>query len=104
MTAASLTPLVFLLTGGAWASFIVLGRAASHRPRIGALTERAFIAFVIAALGTIACVIVLNTDSGRPYFDSDTASFVFRAAMLVVLSIPSAWLLLWLTGRLGQGE
>lgn len=102
--ARDLTPLVFALTACAWASFVVLGRAALVPPRIGALTERAFIALIIAALGSVSLVIAANTDGGRPWFDAATASLLFRLSILGVLAVPAAWLALWLTGRLGQGE
>lgn len=104
VSARSLTPLALLLTFGAWWSFAVLGRAALQRPRIGALTERAFIAFIIAVLGSVACAIAVNTDSGRPWFDAATASLLFRLAIIAVLAVPTLWLVLWLTGRLGQGD
>lgn len=104
MTAAALTPLLILLTAGAWTSFFVLGRAAFQRPRIGALTERTFIAFVLAVLGTISSLLRYNTDSGFALFPQPIAALLFASTMLVVLAIPTAWLVLWLLGRLGQGD
>lgn len=98
-----LTALLFALTILAWISFVVLGRAARRPPRIGALTERTIIAAVIAALGTVSCLIVVNTDAGRPLFDANTASLLFRFVILAVLTVPTVWLALWLTGRLGPG-
>ena len=103
MTPADLTWLLFGLTGLAWFSFLVLGHAAIQPPRIGALTERTTIALIIALLGTVSCVIVLNTDHGRPWFSTETSSLLFRFAILAVLAVPSAWLILWFSGRLGQG-
>jgi len=100
----ALTPIAFILTGGAWLSFVVLGRAAMRKPRIGALTERAFIAFVIAALGSVSCAIVLNTDSGHAYFPTEVASLLFRLAIIAVLAVPTLWLVLWMTGQLGQSD
>jgi cytochrome c oxidase assembly factor CtaG len=99
-----LTPVAFILTGCAWLSFLVLGRAALRRPRIGALTERAFIAFVIAALGTVSCLIVMNTDNGHAFFPVEVASLLFRLAIIAVLAVPTLWLALWTTGQLGQAD
>jgi hypothetical protein len=104
VTAAQLTPLLIMLTAAAWTSFVVLGRAAYRKPRIGALTERTFIAFVLAVLGSISCVLRYNTDSGLSLFPLPVAALLFASTMLVVLAIPTAWLVLWLLGRLGQGE
>jgi hypothetical protein len=103
MTASSLTPLLLLLTVAAWLSCLLLGYFAIRAPRIGALSERTFIALAIAALGTVASLIVLNTDGGHPLFDAATASILFRCTMLVVLAIPSIWLVLYVMGRLGPG-
>lgn len=100
----SLTPVAVLLTAAAWVSCALLTRAALRKPRIGALTERAFIALVIAILGTVSCLIALNTDSGRPLFDANTASLVFRLAIIAVLGVPTLWLYLLFTDRLGQGD
>jgi hypothetical protein len=100
---SDLTWVLFVLTGLSWGSFAVLGHAAVQRPRIGALTERTTIAAIIALLGTVSCLIVTNTDAGRPLFDAATASLLFRLSILGVLSVPTAWLVLWFSGRLGQG-
>lgn len=104
VTARTLTPMVVILTAGAITSFLVLTNAARRKPRIGALTERAFIAFLIAVLGTVSCAIVINTDAGHPLFDAVTASLVFRIAIIAVLAVPSVWLVLWYAGRLGEGK
>lgn len=96
-----LTWLVFVLTAAAWASVAVLGYYAGKNPPIGSLTERAFVSLTIALLGTVACILVLNTDRGHPILDAQQASLLFRLAILAVLSVPSVWLVLWLTGRLG---
>lgn len=102
MTAQQLTPLLFLLTGLAWTSTLILAYFASRKPRIGALTERTVIAVIISVIGTISCLLVLNTDQGRPYFDRDTASLLFRSAMLLLLLVPTGWLVLFFAGRLGR--
>lgn len=101
MTAATLTPLLWALTILAWCSFVVLGRAAVQRPRIGALTERTVIAFIIAVLGTVSSLLRSNTDSGFALFPAQVAALIFAVTILVVLSVPTAWLVLWFTNRLG---
>lgn len=102
MNAAALTPVLWLLTGFAWLSFLVLSRAAFHGVRIGALTERAFIAFVLAMLGTVGSVLRYNTDSGFSLMPMQAATVVFAVTILFVLLIPTAWLVMWLLGRLGE--
>ena len=104
MSAAALTPLAIALTIAAWCSLVVLTHAALQKPRIGALSERAFIAFIIAVLGTVACTLAINTDAGRPWFGAEAASMLFRLSIIAVLAVPSIWLALWVTGRLGQGD
>jgi hypothetical protein len=102
--ASDLTGMLFALTAVSWVSFAVLGRAAWVKPRIGALTERAFIAVIIAMLGTVSCLIVWNTDHGYLLFPREIASLLFRLSVLAVLTVPAIWLALWLAGRLGQGK
>jgi len=104
LEASDLTPLIVALTLGAWSSFLVLARAAFTGPQIGALTERTLIAFVLALLGTVSTLLVLNTDTGNTVVDRQTASLVFRILMIAVLAIPTGWLFLWLTGNLGDGS
>lgn len=102
MTAAALTPLLWLLTTFAWASFLVLSWAAFRGARIGALTERTFIAFVLACLGTVSSLLRYNTDSGFALFPQPVAALIFAVTMLVVLLIPTVWLVAWFTGNLGE--
>ena len=104
MSAAALTPILWTLTVAAWASFIVLSWAAFGGSRIGALTERTFIAFIIAVLGTVASVLRHNTDTGFSMFPQPVAALIFAITMLTVLAIPVAWLVMWFTGRLGERE
>jgi hypothetical protein len=85
-------------------SFLVLGWNAVKRPRIGALTERTVIAFVLAFLGTVAFVLRFNSDHGYALFEQPVAALIFAVTMLVVLSIPTGWLVLFLLGRLAQAE
>lgn len=101
---SALNPLVYALTFGAWLCVVLLIGPTLVRPRIGALSERTFVAFVIALLGTISSVIVYNTDHDRIIFDAQTAALLFREAIIAVLLIPSIWVVLFLTGKLGQDQ
>lgn len=101
ITAATLTPLLWVLTLVAGISFLVLGNAARKPPRIGSLTERTLIAFVIFALGLVSSVIRLNTDTGFSLFPQPVASLSFAITILVILLIPAAWLVRWYQGKLG---
>lgn len=102
VTPTDLTPLLFILTGAAFVSLLVLGHAALQQPYIDALTERTFIAFLIFVLGFVSCLIVYNTDSGRSLFPVEVASLLFRLAILGVLAVPAIWLALYALGRLGR--
>lgn len=104
MNAAALTPLLLILTGCAWVSFGLLTWASFRGKRIAVLTERTFIAFVLAMLGSIAFVLRYNSDHGFALFEQPTAALIFAVTMLVVLSIPTAWLLLYILGRLGSSS
>jgi hypothetical protein len=101
---SQLNPFIYLMTVGAWLFIAVIIRPTLARPRIGALSERTFVGAVIAFLGTVASVIVYNTEHDRLYFDQQTAALLFREAIIAVLLVPTIWLVLFLTGRLGQGE
>ena len=101
---AVLNPIVYCLTIIAWLSIIILIRPTLTRPRIGALSERTFVAFAIAFLGTVASAIVYNTDHDRTLFDAQTAALLFRLAIVGILLIPAMWIVLYVTDKLGQGS
>lgn len=101
---AALNPLVYALTFGAWLCVVLLIGPTLIQPRIPVLSERTFVAFVIALLGSISSVIVYNSEHGRILFDVQTAALLFREAIVAVLLIPSVWVVLFLTGRLGQDK
>lgn len=101
ITAATLTPILWILTGIAFLSFVVLGRAALRPPRIGSLTERTLIAFVIFALGLVGSVLRYNTDTGFSLMPQQVAALIFALTVLVILLIPPAWLFRWYQGKLG---
>lgn len=96
-----LAVLIWALVPFAWVSTAVLVYAARQRPRIGALTERSVIALIIAAFLTSIALIVLNTESGYVILSAELARSVFRVTVLLLGTVPFAWCLLWLTGRLG---
>ena len=97
-----LAALIIALLPFAWMSTIVLVWAARKRPRIGALTERAIIAVVIAVFLTAISIIVYNTESDQALFAVEVARIFFRVSVLMLGLIPVYWFLLWLTGRLGE--
>lgn len=84
-------------------STIVLLRAANHRPRIGALTERAVIAAIIAMMVVSGAAITANRLAGYALFPVGVARIIFLASLVALAFVPFAWLALWLTGRLGDG-
>ena len=99
-----LTPFLVFLTAMAWVCFGVLMWAAFGGRRIGALTERTFVAFLLAVLGSVGCLIVLNNDRGLPFFTAEMASFLFRYTLLALLCVPTIWLVLAATNRLGADD
>lgn len=104
MSAAILTPFLIAFSGLAWLSFIVLARAAIRKPRIGALTERAVLAFLLAVLGTVSSFLAANRDTGHALFTTIVAGWIFGVTVIVVVAVPTFWLLLWALGRLGEAE
>jgi hypothetical protein len=87
-----------------WGSTFLLARAAYWHPRIGALTERAIIAFVLSVFGSASVVLVWNTESGQALFPVEIARTISRLDLFVLLLIPIAWLVLYATNRLGGGQ
>lgn len=95
-------PVIAVTAFAAWVSAVVLVRAARHaRPSVGALTERAVIAVLIAVMLTIYAVVAANTDIGSSLFDQDTGRRFVRLVVVMVGAIPVVWCYLWLRGRLG---
>lgn len=93
--------LVYALVPFAWVSTAILWWAARRPPRIGALTERTVIAFVIAVFLTSIAVIVYNSESERFLFPTEVARIVFRVSVLIIGLVPVSWVILWASGRLG---
>lgn len=81
-------------------SAALLVRAARKRPRIGALTERAFLAVKDALFGIVCVVLVWNTDTSQALLPLEVARILFRGLLFLNLLIPPIWLVLYLTNRL----
>jgi hypothetical protein len=99
-----LTVLLTLVAIAAWVATAVLVRAAFQRPRIGALTERAVVAFFQSAFGTVCVILVLNTDTNGSILAIEAARILFRVLLLGLLLTPVWWLYLYLSNRLGGAE
>jgi hypothetical protein len=83
-------------------SAAILVVKAMQRPFIGALTERAIIGVLLAFFGVLSTIVAWDTELGRVILSTDEARFVNRLAILIVLAIPTVWLLLYATNRLGD--
>lgn len=94
--------MVYALVPFAWFSAGVLWYAARKPPRIGALTERAYIAIVIAVFLSSIAVLVANSEAKSAFLGVEIARIIFRLSVLVLGFVPVAWVLLWATGRLGD--
>lgn len=87
-----------------WVSAVSLVWAARHaKPRVGALTERAIIAVLISTFLTMYAFVAWNTNAGYPLFDFDAGLRLLRGLVLLLSLVSPLWLVLWLTGRLGDG-
>ena len=91
---------IWLLTVFAWISALVLIRAARDA-HIGALTERAIVATVLAVFGSVYSLVVLNAEVINA-LGFDTAVTVVRLMVVVLLLLGPYWTFLYLTGRLGD--
>lgn len=99
-----LSILAILLSPFSVLSVIVLAWAANHKPRIGALTERAVIGVFIAIMVVSGAAITFNRLSGYSLFPVEVARIIFLTSLLLLAFVPVAWLWLWITGRLGDGS
>lgn len=98
---ALLPALIVTLTVIAAASAAVLVIAARQRPRIGALTERAAVAVVIALFGAVYSLVAVNTELRSVFLTTDEGRTLVRIMVVVLLAIPAWWTFLYLSGRLG---
>lgn len=83
-------------------STAVLWHAARGKPRIGALTERAALALVIAVMVCSGALITLNRLTSNFLFPLEWARLLFLSSLVLLACVPVAWLFLWLTNRLGE--
>ena len=90
---------VWALTIVAWIAALVLVRAA-RRAHIGALTERAVAAVIIAGFGTLWAIV--RTAQLLGLAEHDAMVTIIRVGVLVLLTIPVGWAVLYVTGRLGD--
>lgn len=88
----------------AWIATALLVARAIRRPRIGALTERAGLSVLLALFGTLCVVLVYNTETGQSVLPIDAARTAFRVCLFLMLLVSPAWLLLFITNRLGGGR
>ena len=84
-----------------WPVAIILLRLAWVRPRIKALTERAWYATIIAACTTIYVLIAVNTNLGNALFSLEAGRLTVRLMFLGIGLYPLWWLWSYLTGGFG---
>lgn len=87
-----------------WPVAITLLRLSLRRPRIRALSERAFLAFLIAVMTTGYSVVVVNSSTGYHVMDRDTGRNVVRLFVVLIGLYPIWWLWAYYTGRFKDGE
>lgn len=88
---------IAVLTIGAWASAVILVRAA-WEIHVGALLERAIVAVVIALAGTLYSIVLFN--GNLTVLDHTSITALVRIAIGMILIVPLFWTWLYLTGRL----
>ena len=99
----ALALLLFVLPVPGWVATVILVRAALHRPRIAALSERAFAAVVLSGAATVAAYLA-SARLGLRDLDTGVA-IVLLAAVEVAVSVPSViWLVRFLRGDFGRVE
>lgn len=94
--------LLAVLTVVSCVSAALLVVAAIQKPRIGALVERAIIGVFLAFFGVLYTLVAADTEFGRVILSTEEARFVSRSAVVMILSIPTVWMVLYLTHRLGD--
>lgn len=97
---AVLPSLIVALTVVAAVSAVILVRAAFVKPRIGALTERAILAVVIAVFGAVYATVAINVQLGALFLTTDEGRTLAGIGVVALLAIPAWWTALYLTGRL----
>lgn len=84
-------------------STFLLVREARRPPHIGALTERAFIASVIALMVITGTGITINRLTGYSIAPIEVARVLFLASLILLEFVPLIWTVLLWTRRLGDG-
>jgi len=97
---ATLPAVILILTIAAWVSAAVLMNAA-RGAHIGALTERAVAAVMIAAFGTFYSLTIYNNEV-LGVVSREDINALRRLAVVVLLAVPVYWLVLYLTRCLGE--
>ena len=100
MSNGVLPALIAVLTVVAVVSAAVLVHAAYIKPRIGALTERAIGAVVIAVFGFVYSIVAFNNQLALDWWTTEVSVFIVRCGVVTVLLIPAWWTFLYLSGRL----
>jgi hypothetical protein len=95
------TTVLALLAIAAWIATGILVTRAIRRPRIGALTERAFLSVLLALFGSVCVVLLYNRETGYSIIPIDVARGAFSGLLFLLLLVSPAWLLLLATDRLG---
>ncbi len=97
-----LTLFLYITVPAAWVSTGLLMMLAAMKPRINVLTERAVIGFLIACFLTSSAIIRVNTVAGGLFFPVEIARTIFLVSALGIGSVPLAWLVMFVTGHLGD--
>lgn len=98
-----LAVLLFFLPVPGWAATLILLSAALRRPRIAALTERAFASVILSGAASLAAALGFAR-LGRVPVDRDLATLVLAAICLAV-SVPALlWLAKFVRGDFGRGD
>lgn len=105
MSADRILAWVILVLGSVgWFCSAVLVTAAIRKPRIGALTERAFLGILLALFATVAGIAALNTDANAALFPVELARVLVRVLIIALEVVPVVWVYLYFTGRLGGDD
>lgn len=82
-----------------WPVAIILIRLSRMSPSIKALSERAWLAALIALVTTVYVVVTWNTQFGYNWFTFDTGRTIVRLSILGIGLYPLWWLWAYYTGR-----
>lgn len=103
MTLDIIALVLFFLPVPGWVATVILLAAAIRKPRIPALTERAFAAVVLSGAASLAAYLA-STRLGLRQISPDVA-VVLLVSICVAVSVPSViWLVRFLRGDFGRTE